>query len=69
MLYIAALIAIPYPTIGALIIARQPGNAVGWLLWAIGFIEAQNVAVDAFAGVVETTHPGLSTALVAIDAR
>lgn len=66
VLYIAALIAIPYPTIGALVIARQPGNLVGWLLWAIGFIEAQNVAVDAFARVIDTTYPSLSITLIAL---
>src|SRR4030095_2120511 len=26
-----------FATVGALILARRPGNRIGWLCWAIGF--------------------------------
>lgn len=67
VLYIALLVAIPCATIGALVIARQPGNAVGWVLWAIGLIEAQNLAAEAFAEFIDASHLSLSIALVALS--
>lgn len=60
----AALVGgIPYPTVGALLIARQPGNAVGWVLWAVGIILAQNAITEYLADVVRLSHPGLSAGL------
>src|SRR6188472_4194463 len=53
--------------IGALIVTRQPGNAVGWLLFAAGVILAINLAGSTFAanGVDDPGGPPAGTALVA----
>lgn len=47
---IAVVLAIPFPTVGALVIAREPRNAVGWILWAIGFCQAANIFLERYAG-------------------
>ncbi len=53
--------------VGALIVTRQPGNAVGWLLFAAGVILAINLAGSTFAanGVDDPGGPPAGTALVA----
>ncbi len=39
-------LAIPVPTVGVLVLARHPRHAVGWSLWAFGFV----LALDDFRG-------------------
>src|SRR3954452_20960114 len=45
-----------FPTAGALIAARRPGNAVGWLLLAVGIAFALNSLLDAYAA--REANPG-----------
>jgi signal transduction histidine kinase len=47
-----------YPVVGALIAAREPRNAVGWLLIAIGLTEALSVLAIAWAPVALDVSPG-----------
>jgi hypothetical protein len=57
VLTVAFVIAIPCPTVGALVIAREPRNAVGWVLWAIGFFESVNIVLERWAGYDPGGHP------------
>ncbi|MBW3665438.1 MAG: sensor histidine kinase [Actinobacteria bacterium] len=47
-----------YPLVGALIASREPRNAVGWLLIAIGLTEACSVLAIAWAPVALDVSPG-----------
>jgi len=42
-----AAISIPFAVMGALIVARRPGNRIGWLFVAIGILGALRGALDA----------------------
>jgi signal transduction histidine kinase len=53
-LYLAAVIGIPYASIGAFIAARQPWNAIGWTLWSIGAISATGQFIAAYC---HSSHP------------
>lgn len=61
-LYLAAVIGIPYATIGAFIAARQPWNAIGWTLWSIGAISAAGQFIAAYC---HSSHP-LNVELAAV---
>jgi hypothetical protein len=51
-------IAVTYPTVGALIAARRPGNAIGWIFCAIGLSEAVAVFTGEYATYALVTRPG-----------
>jgi hypothetical protein len=53
--------SIPFAVMGALIVARRPGNRIGWLFVAIGFLGALVGALDAYA--LYTLAAGPSTDL------
>ncbi|HET9661890.1 MAG TPA: GAF domain-containing sensor histidine kinase [Thermomicrobiales bacterium] len=54
ILYLAAVIGLPYASIGAFIAARQPWNAIGWTLWSIGAISATGQFIAAYC---HSSHP------------
>jgi signal transduction histidine kinase len=47
-----------YPVVGALIAARQPGNAVGWLFCAVGLLWQLSFLAGAYAAYGLKAHPG-----------
>jgi hypothetical protein len=49
-----------YALVGALVASRQPGNAVGWILLAIGIILALGALVDANGRSESAAAPALS---------
>jgi hypothetical protein len=51
-------ISIPFAVMGALIVARRPGNRIGWLFVAIGFLGALRGALDAYALYALAAPPG-----------
>ncbi len=40
--------SIPFTTVGALIASRWPGNSIGWLFCAVGFLQSLNVAAGEY---------------------
>jgi len=50
--------AIPFPLIGALIAARFPRNAIGWLFIAVGLLQAVENATYEYARYGLITEPG-----------
>jgi hypothetical protein len=53
-----ASISIPFAVMGALIVARRPGNRIGWLFVAIGILGALHGALDAYALYALAARPG-----------
>jgi hypothetical protein len=53
-----AAINLPFAVMGALIVARRPGNRIGWLFVAIGFLGALVGALDAYALYALAAEPG-----------
>jgi hypothetical protein len=53
-----AAISIPFAVMGALIVARRPGNRIGWLFVAIGFLGALQDALAAYALYTLAARPG-----------
>jgi hypothetical protein len=47
-----------FAVVGALVASRQPGNAVGWLLIAVGMSWALDSALEGYAMYGLSLHPG-----------
>jgi signal transduction histidine kinase len=47
-----------YPLVGALVAARHPDNAVGWLFCAVGLLWGLNLLATAWAAFGLKAHPG-----------
>jgi hypothetical protein len=47
-----------FPLVGILILTRQPGNTIGWILLAIGGIGAASGVLTSYAAYGLRTHPG-----------
>ncbi|MGH3367056.1 MAG: hypothetical protein ACRDOY_07625 [Nocardioidaceae bacterium] len=58
---IIGFLSLGYAVVGALAISRQPGNAVGWLLFVIALAFEIQVSVDAYLAT-PSTPPGASVA-------
>jgi hypothetical protein len=56
--YGAALIALTFTGVGALVVSRQPGNAVGWIFFIVGVLQAINLFGGAYSELAVVTHPG-----------
>jgi hypothetical protein len=56
--YGPVLFALTYAGVGALVISRQPGNAIGWIFSTVGLLQATNTFGDAYVHVAVVTHPG-----------
>src|SRR5919198_1397085 len=50
--------AVMFPLAGAFIVARQPQNAIGWILCAMGFSEALSTFAPRYAIYTLVTQPG-----------
>jgi hypothetical protein len=49
-----------WPTIGAVIVARQPRNRIGWLCCAVGFldeVDLDTLSAELLAVVTQTMEP------------
>ena len=55
---VLALVLLTYPTVGAVIATRQPGNAIGWLFCAVGVPFALTSFCYAYATYDLVTAPG-----------
>jgi hypothetical protein len=55
---VLALVLLTYPTVGAAIATRQPGNAIGWLFCAVGVPFALTSFCYAYATYALVTAPG-----------
>jgi hypothetical protein len=51
-------IALLFPTVGALIVSRQPRNLVGWIFCANGISQALSIFTGEYAHYTFYTHPG-----------
>jgi hypothetical protein len=54
----AAVVAIPYPIVGALILWRTGANALGWLFCAVGLLQGVNIFADEYAHFALVRDPG-----------
>jgi hypothetical protein len=54
----AVTVLLAFPLVGALVAARQPGNAVGWLLIAVGVFLTVNLVGESYARYALVTAPG-----------
>lgn len=67
----AALMLLTFPIVGALIASRQPRNAIGWIMLAVGIGGAIAAVLETYAEYSVVTRPGslprpvLALALVA----
>jgi hypothetical protein len=50
--------AITFPTVGALVATRQPGNAVGWIFCAIGLSGGASIFFSEYGIYALVTRPG-----------
>jgi hypothetical protein len=55
---VLAVVLLTYPTVGAVVATRQPGNAIGWLFCAVGVPFALTTFCYAYAIYTLTTAPG-----------
>ena len=56
------IVALAYPAVGALIVGRQPGNAIGWIFCAVGLLLGATLLAGAFTVYsVSYTHLTLPT--------
>jgi hypothetical protein len=53
-----ALLAVTFATVGAIILARQPGNRVGWIFAATGIVSGVVTLVIEYANYGLLIHPG-----------
>ena len=60
--------AVVFPAVGALVASRQPRNAIGWLLIAIGLVGALTAFSAAYTTYGLLAHPGSLPATTAVIA-
>jgi signal transduction histidine kinase len=53
----ALVLAVPFPALGAFVASRQPRNAIGWILSAIGLFQALNISSSEWAMYAFTAEP------------
>ncbi len=56
--WVAIVLAIPFPAVGALILSRQPGNAIGWIFCVIGLLQALNIFAGQYGRYELLVQPG-----------
>ncbi|MFN8665268.1 MAG: histidine kinase [Thermomicrobiales bacterium] len=61
------LLFLAYPVVGALVAARQPRNAVGWLFCALGMLWALVLFATAYAGYGLKARPGALAGAEAVN--
>ena len=61
---IDAVFALAFPTIGAIIASRRPGNALGWIFCAIGLCGGAEVFTVEYSIYALVTNPGSLPAAV-----
>jgi len=55
----AVLVALVYPSVGALVVTRQPRNTIGWLLIGIGLVNSLVAVANPWAPVALDVAPGV----------
>jgi hypothetical protein len=53
-----ALFALTFSGVGALVVSRQRENAVGWIFFVVGVLQALNLFGSAYSHFAVVTHPG-----------
>jgi signal transduction histidine kinase len=53
----ALVLAVPFPALGAFVASRQPRNAIGWILSAIGLFQALNISSSEWATYAFSAEP------------
>jgi len=59
-------IAIAFPTVGAIIASRRPGNWVGWIFCAIGLSGGASIFFSEYGIFALVTNPGLPVGVIAV---
>jgi hypothetical protein len=54
VLAVFTLDAIAFASVGALVATRRPGNAMGWVLWAVGLMAGLNMIGQGYGSLVTT---------------
>jgi signal transduction histidine kinase len=54
---VSLFVTIPFGLIGAMIASRFPGNAIGWIFFAVGLLQALNVSAGQYARYTLITAP------------
>jgi hypothetical protein len=54
-----AFAVLAFPIVGSLIASRQPGNAIGWIMLAIGGVAGLTAILEAYAYFALTAQPGM----------
>jgi hypothetical protein len=57
-IYLAVMMALP--TVGAIVVARQPSNAIGWLFCGSGIAMASAFSLQLYGDTALHLHPGLA---------
>jgi hypothetical protein len=55
---LSALAVLAFPIVGALIASRQPGNAIGWIMLAVGGVVGLTALLEAYAYFALTAQAG-----------
>ena len=59
LIFLIRLMALTFPTVGAIVASRRPGNPIGWILCGTGFLTAVRSFAEAYADFGLSERPGL----------
>jgi len=58
VVWVAIVLAVPFPAAGALILWKQPGNMIGWIFCAIGLLQGLNIFAGQYGRYALLAKPG-----------
>lgn len=53
-----AAVGVAFPTVGAIVASRRPGNSIGWIFCTVGLFQAVALFADQYASYTLFTAPG-----------